>query len=392
MDFSELNKIESEIINKNYHLALKYIEQFIVKRPNSLVGLILKIRVLNKLSEHSCFQSMQESIDSFINSCKKSGKRTLDFWPALSVCYRHVMARDKEKLVEFISFLEKKKKKVKNRPNILILTCVWKRHELTECFYQYYSRIQRELKDTIDLQLLAVGSEKSVSRLLCEQYGFDYVEFDNQPLTQKWQAGMDASKSKDFDAMVILGSDDFVEKDVFFLYKKALDRNVHFYGFRDMYIYDVPSKCFGHWLGYGSAPIDQLQPQRVGETIGLGRFLSRALLEYLSFNIWETVEENRGLDRLMKESLIEKTGLFPVACGDEYEVSVNGELHRLGLVADTFEAQKLVGVDVKHDTNVTDFRKYNISPECFIEKSLDDIASLSFSRELKSFNSRINRV
>lgn len=387
MKISDLNEIETLLKKENYRIALEEVEAFCEVNPSSLLGVILKFRVLRKIQEDNVSQLMYDCVNRYINACKKEKLETLSSWPVISTLHRNIMMKDTGALPQFKTFLEKRPRSMGAKPKLLVLTCVWKRHELTNAFYRYYKKIKQELADTIEITLLAVGSEGNTSRVNCQAHGFNYVEADNSPLTYKWQAGMQEASKFQFDGMVILGSDDFIEKEVFYLYKKALENNIHFYGFRDMYLYDVPSKNFGHWLGYGSASGNVAQPTRIGETIGLGRLISRELLEFLSFDIWSDISANKSLDRLMKEKIISKTGLLPVAPGDEYQSVIGHQIHKLGLVADTFESNNLVGVDVKHEINVTDFKKYNASEECYIKKDDKDLHKLDFFSEIASLHS-----
>ena len=103
--------------------------------------------------------------------------------------------------------------------------------------------MKRLLVDKVNIQILAVGSEGEISREICEQGEAIYIEHPNEPLTAKWQAGISALKDYDFDALVIMGSDDFVSANVFEVYIEKIKANTLFFGFQDLYIYDTSKKA-----------------------------------------------------------------------------------------------------------------------------------------------------
>ena len=76
-----------------------------------------------------------------------------------------------------------------------MLTCVWKRPKLTKIILSYYSKLKKEIKNTVNLELVAVGSEGNKSRKICEGAGFHYFEHENQPMSNKWQYGLKMTKN-----------------------------------------------------------------------------------------------------------------------------------------------------------------------------------------------------
>ena len=93
---------------------------------------------------------------------------------------------------------------------ITLITAVWKRHELTGLVLNRFRNIKRELSDTIDLELIAVGSEGDASRQLCENHGFTYVEQDNMPLNRKYNAASRLAQESNPDAVYRIDSDDWI--------------------------------------------------------------------------------------------------------------------------------------------------------------------------------------
>ena len=85
-----------------------------------------------------------------------------------------------------------------------ILTTLWKRHAIAHIVLEHYAHMDLSPVHSVRL---AVGSEGDVSRSLAEEAGWEYLEHDNLPLSDKWNAGMAALKGR-VDAVLIVGSDD----------------------------------------------------------------------------------------------------------------------------------------------------------------------------------------
>ncbi|MDQ7733400.1 glycosyltransferase family A protein [Halomonas sp. SpR1] len=369
MEIKDLKLAESFIGSGKYKESFDLSMRSLKSDPSDCSALAVMLRSLGKDGKLVKYEDLKLVLNGFINSRVKKGLDTLSAWPLISTLNKYIMKAHYEENNDFLKFLRNKKNIKRKKVKLLMLTCVWQRHDLTKVFYDYYKKIKNDIHDDIELEVLAVGSEGSVSKNMCEEYGFNYIEHPNQPLSDKWQAGASHAKNFDFDAMIIMGSDDFVSKDVFYLYKNLVESGIQFFGFQDLYLYNVKSQALGYWKGYGSAPKGKVQPARVGETIGLGRFLSSDLIEFLNFNLWADEHVNKSLDNLMQKRIIRKTGMLPVREENLFKYYNNDTVYSLGLASKSFLEEKLLVLDVKHTENVTNFEQYNVSKECY--KSLD---------------------
>ena len=61
------------------------------------------------------------------------------------------------------------------------------------------------------------------------------LEVPNQPLTEKWNAGIKMLRSIEFDGAMILGSDDYIDLNLFNFIKSNIEL-YDFIGFKDLYI------------------------------------------------------------------------------------------------------------------------------------------------------------
>lgn len=172
---------------------------------------------------------------------------------------------------------------------IVGVTTVWQRPEITEICLRHYQEVQK--RSNIDFKLVAVGSEGRESRDLCEKYGFEYIECANEPLIQKTQAGIFATKKYNPDAVIRLDSDDLIsfnypEK----FYNAMTVRDYDVAGFYDMYFYTVKGGEMIHWVD------EQKRPN------GAGMMIKRRALDAHDFRVFpEDSDVNCGQDKVLFE-------------------------------------------------------------------------------------------
>jgi hypothetical protein len=224
------------------------------------------------------------------------------------------------------------------KSRLVLLTCVWKRPGLSRVVLRVYRRIQRSLAGQIDLKLLAVGSEGDDSRRLCEDEGFDYIEYPNSPLSHKWNAGVQAARSYDPDGLIFAGSDDLLSSELFKAYAEKLKDGYDFFGLSDLYFFDTQSGRLGYWGGY-----EHVIPERLGEPIGCGRCFSRNLLDQTVWNLWPS---EPGYQSLLDEATL---------C----------YVQEKGFQPKTFKLDDINvrAVDIKTDTNINPFNSIHYSAE-----------------------------
>ena len=239
---------------------------------------------------------------------------------------------------------------------ITILTCVWKRPELTKCVLEYYRDLKEILKKEVHIDLLAIGSEGNESKILCEKSGFDYVESKNKPLSDKWEIGINSCKKYDSDAVVIVGSDDLLSIETLLFLVGKIREGLLLVGLKDMYLYDSILRKLYHWQGYAN---DSKQSMNRGlESIGMGRCISKKLLELVNYSIWKHMKINKGLDGAMTRKF-SSVGILPITHGNEIWMElIGGEKYAFGHVAFEMKETGGIAVDIKTSENVTSISKY----------------------------------
>jgi hypothetical protein len=181
----------------------------------------------------------------------------------------------------------------RNLPKICIVTTMWQRHRLTDFVFSYYNKLKSELKNEINLTLIACGSEGEVSKKIAENNGFYYVEFSNFPLSKKHNEIFIKSKEFNPDGVILIGSDDFLSKETLLTYKNLLN-DYEYIGFKDFYLLNEKSEL-RYWKGY--------ENERVGEPIGGGRFYRKDFLEKINWQPWGKVEINKSLDHAFSKQI-----------------------------------------------------------------------------------------
>lgn len=106
----------------------------------------------------------------------------------------------------------------------------------------------------------------------------------NSPLWLKFQSGIDLLRDMDFDLLICLGSDDYVDK-AFIDYVIEKSAKHDFIGFEDIYFEGDGKKYY--WSGYTN--------HRVGEPCGAGKCYTKKGLELMDYNLFSQ-SLDRGLD------------------------------------------------------------------------------------------------
>ena len=220
----------------------------------------------------------------------------------------------------------------KNNKKNSIAICIpfYKRHEITDFVFNYYHRLQEELKYFIDIIVITAGSEFEISRKLAEKYNFVYIEVSNNPLSQKHNALYLKAKEYNVDACLKIDSDNIISKEFFYFYNNLIKEGYDYAGILDCYF--VVKDNVIYFKGYDS--------KRLNEPMGTGRFLSKNLLEKLGWKPWRDLNINNGLDGYLTKILKSynlKTKV--IKCED-----ING-----------------YNIDIKSNTQITNLYNFNLN-------------------------------
>lgn len=205
---------------------------------------------------------------------------------------------------------------VKDMNKLAIIIPFYKRHSITElCFKNLRSQATK-----YNIDVYTVGSEGVVSESLAKKYGFNYLEFENLPISRKFDALLGQTKGKGYDGVIIIGSDNFISDSVIEYYLKADTSLNAMYGFTDLHFYSTENRKLATKGAYNYT----------GMSVGVARMYTKELLEKANYSLWR-VDLNSGLD---------------------------SSSHRLMMSLGTKEIkikydEKYFILDVKHELNIT---------------------------------------
>jgi hypothetical protein len=144
-------------------------------------------------------------------------------------------------------------------------------------------------------------------REVCERAGAVFIPFQNNPLGAKWNRAFQESEKFDPDACLFVGSSDWLSDNWIHKMKIHVER-FDLAGKLDMYLLDIGDEnraCY--WPGYDK--------RRKNETIGIGRLLSRRMLDRIHFKPFED-RLNNSLDYSMQVSVMRLAGSLQVVKDD----------------------------------------------------------------------------
>jgi len=195
--------------------------------------------------------------------------------------------------------------------NLGILTAIWGRPRLTELVLGYYEASEL-------VRVAAISEREYEDHKISYHWNLHFCA--NDPLSDKWLEGMDMMHGiHNPDAVIIVGSDDLVTPEYIEACRHLVAGGAEFVYLPGCYFYDAMS---GRMI-WGQA-----------QRLGLGRCLSRSLLERLDWQPWEP-GLSHGLDGSMW-GRIQEVGAKTVCLKDPRK-------HRL------------VGMDIKTEQNMWSF-------------------------------------
>lgn len=184
---------------------------------------------------------------------------------------------------------------INKKPVICLFVATYKRLKLVDYVFSYYNQLKTELNDICDLKLICVGSDGKDGEVVAKKNGFEYYEYQNNPLSYKFNYACRKCKKHDPDALISIGSDDLISIEFFKEYVKLINEGVDFCGILDIFI--LTKGELGYWSGYPKNSKRYLEP------IGPGKFFSRRLIEMLNWEPWAGKSVNSGLDGLANDNM-----------------------------------------------------------------------------------------
>ena len=155
----------------------------------------------------------------------------------------------------------------------------------------------RRLYQKNKINHVIVLGESESERITAIKEGAIFIKHKNKPLGAKWNTGFQYSKRFNPDAVLFVGSSDWISKDwIDSAYPYVLN-GYGYVGKKDYYMLDTNGKNIRtcRWLGYLC--------NRKNETIGIGRLISKKLLEKINYTPFEK-NKNSSMDYCMYKKCI----------------------------------------------------------------------------------------
>jgi hypothetical protein len=184
---------------------------------------------------------------------------------------------------------------MQNKVKICLFTVSYQRLELTDYVLNFYKNIKTQISDLCDLHMICVGSDGEKGKVIAERHGFEYIEYKNNPVSQKHNFAASSCKKYNPDGIIYVGSDDIMSVEFFKLYIELIKNGYDFCGITDIYF--LTKDKLGYWSGYPKTS------SRYREPIGPGKLYSRALMEKLNWRPWGNENWDRKLDTLVTRNL-----------------------------------------------------------------------------------------
>lgn len=112
---------------------------------------------------------------------------------------------------------------------ILIFLPIWQRPEITEMCLKGIKRLAKYKPHKYQINAVAVVSE-GWAKKLCNKYDIKWVYADNEPLGAKLNEGLEYCMGINFDYLMTLGSDDFIDNKLLDIYEPYFKDGIGLFG------------------------------------------------------------------------------------------------------------------------------------------------------------------
>lgn len=190
----------------------------------------------------------------------------------------------------FIQIRVKQQHKINKIMNLVIVTAIHNRYDMTKAFLHAMRRIEH---DTGVKTFASVSREDDACCDLCDEYGIRYVRHANKPVGKKFNAAVRLAKEDHPSHVMILGSDD-IPSTSFIEHSLSLKGDI--IGILDMYFWGLNPRRAG-FLRFGHWPTKSL--------LGAGKILSKEVLDICDWAPWPD-DANYGMDGKMMKRLSQR--------------------------------------------------------------------------------------
>lgn len=190
---------------------------------------------------------------------------------------------------------------------LAIITAIHGRHRVVEAMLRHHVRLAAQVADCCELSVVAVMSPSDAAALfpVCDELGILRSAWQNNPVSRKWQGALTLARHMlNPDAVMVVGSDDFINEAYLRHAVARLKSGVQGCGPDSVWFYSIPGGPLGLWRG--PMTIERSPEHSVALPAGAGRVLSRGLLDALEWQLWD-FDRDTALDTHSSRRIIERT-------------------------------------------------------------------------------------
>lgn len=201
-------------------------------------------------------------------------------------------------------------------------TCKYKTVAVIPCFGRF-KLLQKTVERLYNVngisKVVLIGHEAQVKEI-ADKTNSLYVEHANLPLGLKWNAGFKAAKSFNPDAVLFVGSSDWISQGWMPTALKYLPEYdmIGKLGCHLLDIHTVKGKRLVEWPGYGKGV-------RESEPIGIGRVISARILNLIDWEPFENERDN-SMDYFMYKRILDKSGKIMIMPEHVYSIAISTNL------------------------------------------------------------------
>lgn len=198
-------------------------------------------------------------------------------------------------------------------------TCKYKVVAVIPCFGRFpllRVTVDRLYKVNGVHKVVLVGHEHNVIEI-AKQTGSKFVHHENKPLGRKWNAGFKAAKELNPDAVLFVGSSDWISANWLPKSLKYLNE-YEMIGRLDCHLLDIDTntgKRLVYWPGYGKG-------LREEEPIGIGRVISARILDKIGWEPFDPLKDN-SMDWQMWHAVLQNGGKVKLMNDDTKSLSIS---------------------------------------------------------------------
>jgi len=248
---------------------------------------------------------------------------------------------------------------------IHILSCIWRRPQVTELFLAGIRRLQNDFDVSGTIVVSTDEDMALVTSLLPSN--FEVISYPNNPLSNKFNQGLFHAMKSNWDGLLIMGSDDLLSNEGLGL---LISSNKPYVGFGDIHFFSTETREW-RYFNHDSTRL-----------IGAGRLIRREVLNLLCNRVtcyfrkdrdiagvtykarepfettFDVAKYYEGLDYVRDISRPRNKGLWEN--GLEKGLDNSSELHlaMLGFAPFKIKDEKVHLIDIKTNQNVTNWNKF----------------------------------